>query len=608
MKTRAMFQKVLTILLSSALIVALTACKGVSQKEYDELKRKYDELVSKFDEVDKDVKVNDDVPPVSGLINNDDGGEVPPQGNDPAPLDIPKTPVSDFEYEYDATLEGVIITRHIGKSLKVYVPDAIEDYPVKAVRGIDSSVFGAGVAYVHIPDGVTEIGYYAFNGCTGLTSINIPDSVTEIGSYAFDGCTGLASIHIPDGVTGIGYCVFNGCMGLTSMNIPDGVTYIGDFAFNGCTGLTSINIPDGVTYIGYCAFNGCTGLTSMDIPDSVMEIGSYAFDGCTGLTSINIPDGVTYIGYCVFNGCMGLTSMNFPDGVTYIGDYAFNGCTGLTSINIPDGVTYISYCAFGGCVGLTRINIPDSVTYIGDYAFNGCTGLTRLYIPDGVAYIGNYAFSGCINLASVTIPAGVRGFNTSIFANCGDININRLDVLKDSFSSAVVGNTILFGGTYWKVIDIQDDKALVVAEGITDIYPYNDDYINITWENCTLRAYLNGEFYNDTFTDGEKALIVETTVFNNDSPYGTIGGHDTVDKVFLLSIDEVNYYFAEDYDRFAYDSDGMASWWWLRSPGADNGNAAYVGSSGDIDIDGIVVYYYVGVRPAFWLNLQPTIL
>ena len=50
-----------------------------------------------------------------------------------------------------------------------------------------------------IPDGVTEIGWCAFAGCTSLTSIAIPDSVTRIGLGAFRGCTGLTSITIPRG-------------------------------------------------------------------------------------------------------------------------------------------------------------------------------------------------------------------------------------------------------------------------------------------------------------------------------------------------------------------------------------------------------------------------
>jgi len=135
-----------------------------------------------------------------------------------------------------------------------------------------------------IPHGVTNIGYWAFNGCTGLTSITIPNSVTTIGLSAFCNCTGL-----------------------TSIDIPSGVTSIDNYAFCNCSGLTSITIPDSVTKIDYNAFQYCTGLTSITIPDSVTKISNSAFMNCTGLTSITIPDSVTRIGYNAFGGCPKLT-------------------------------------------------------------------------------------------------------------------------------------------------------------------------------------------------------------------------------------------------------------------------------------------------------------
>ena len=67
---------------------------------------------------------------------------------------------------------------------------------------------------MNIPDSVTTIGFYAFSGCTSLTSVNIPDSVTTIGFYAFEGCTSLTSVNIPDSVTTIGIHAFSGCSNL----------------------------------------------------------------------------------------------------------------------------------------------------------------------------------------------------------------------------------------------------------------------------------------------------------------------------------------------------------------------------------------------------------
>ena len=195
-----------------------------------------------------------------------------------------------------------------------------------------------GLTSITIPNSVTTIVGGAFSGCTGLTSISvekgttyydsrdncnaiiqtknnklivgckttvIPNSVTNIGYRAFDGCTGLTSITIPNSVTSIGIGAFDGCTGLTSIAIPNGVTDIEDRAFGGCTGLTSITIPNSVTNIGYRAFGGCTGLTSITIPNSVTSIGMGAFDGCTSLTSVVIPKG-TVIGSGAFEGCPNL--------------------------------------------------------------------------------------------------------------------------------------------------------------------------------------------------------------------------------------------------------------------------------------------------------------
>ena len=95
-----------------------------------------------------------------------------------------------------------------------------------------------------------KLGYYAFYGCSGLTSLTIPSCVTEIGKSAFRGCSGLTSLTIPSSVTEIGESAFEGCSGLISLTIPSGVTSIGGEAFYGCSGLTSLTIPSRVTSIG----------------------------------------------------------------------------------------------------------------------------------------------------------------------------------------------------------------------------------------------------------------------------------------------------------------------------------------------------------------------
>jgi len=113
------------------------------------------------------------------------------------------------------------------------------------------------VTYQGTTYSVTNIGYEAFRGCTGLTSVKIPSSVTSIGDYAFRGCTGKLLIHCNIGnATSSTLGWFYGAK-FKEVVIGEEVTSIGYFAFYGCTNLTSINIPNSVTSISSYAFQGC---------------------------------------------------------------------------------------------------------------------------------------------------------------------------------------------------------------------------------------------------------------------------------------------------------------------------------------------------------------
>ena len=293
----------------------------------------------------------------------------------------------------------------------------------------------------NIPDSVTSIGEYAFDGCTSLANITIPDGMTEIGKYAFDGCKSLTSITIPDGVTSIGESAFEDCSSLTSVTIPNSVTSIGYRAFEYCTSLTNVAIPNSVTEIGSSAFSRCTSLKSITIPNSVTSIGESAFEDCSSLTNITIPNSVTEICGSAFEDCSSLTNITIPNSVTKIGWYAFKGCTSLTSITIPDSVTSIGESAFEDCSSLTNITIPDSVTGIGDSAFSGCTSLTSITIPDGVTEIDGSAFEDCTSLTSITIPNGVTSIGSWAFSGCSSLTAIDVEVGNNNYTSV---NGVLF--------------------------------------------------------------------------------------------------------------------------------------------------------------------
>ena len=183
---------------------------------------------------------------------------------------------------------------------------------------------------------------------------------------------------------------------------------------------------------------------------------------------------------------------------------------------------------------------------------------------------------------------------------------------------------VSFSGIDWRVLSIENNKALLITEKVIEERPYHYQYEDITWEKCTLRHYLNNAFYNKLGT--EKSAIAETRNSNPDNLwYGIPGGNMTMDKVFLLSLDEVCRYFGDstanlrkkgsrgsDYyisdknnsARIAHYRSEGAVWWWLRSPGTNSYYAADVYDDGNVTLIGYsVLDDYGGVRPALWLNL-----
>ena len=179
-----------------------------------------------------------------------------------------------------------------------------------------------------------------------------------------------------------------------------------------------------------------------------------------------------------------------------------------------------------------------------------------------------------------------------------------------------------FGAHSWRVLDVQGDRALLVTEDIIEKRPYNDEDTDSTWAACTLRGYLNGNFFYGEFSAQEQAMILETTHANMDNQrYKTSGGNPNRDRVFLLSIEEVVKYFGDSgqlqnknpESDFLIDDqyndervailDGGAYWWWLRSPGRDPHRAVDVSDDGRAYLNGYPVGREGGVRPALWLNL-----
>ena len=169
----------------------------------------------------------------------------------------------------------------------------------------------------------------------------------------------------------------------------------------------------------------------------------------------------------------------------------------------------------------------------------------------------------------------------------------------------------------WLVLEVKDGKALVISRYALDCKPYNTSFTDITWENCTLRKWLNNDFVNSAFSEEEKAMILAVTVpADKNLEYNTEPGNATQDRVFLLSITEANKYFrsysARQCEPTQYavangayvNSDNDNCWWWLRSPGGYQTFAANVLSDGGVNCYGRDVNVVNGaVRPTLWIDI-----
>ena len=181
----------------------------------------------------------------------------------------------------------------------------------------------------------------------------------------------------------------------------------------------------------------------------------------------------------------------------------------------------------------------------------------------------------------------------------------------------------------WRVLEVSNDKALLITKDAIDCKRYNNGLEDITWEECSLRHWLNNEFINQAFSKEEQNKIILTNLSNpNNARFGAWGGNNTQDKIFLLSIDEAEKYFKyedrvckvtsyakqqgawiyemkNDEEEYAGEKDYVGNcYWWLRSPGNCQISAAYVGDDGGVLDDGDSVKNHLNaVRPALFINL-----
>ena len=243
----------------------------------------------------------------------------------------------------------------------------------------------------------------------------------------------------------------------------------------------------------------------------------------------------------------------------------------------------------------------------------------------------------CVKILSI-IAAIVCVCNVFLLVRQEVVKQQKISEKTEFLKSVEVGDTVTFG-TYeqddnisngkedieWLVLAKEENKIFVISDKALDCKLYDTSYTSVTWETCSLRAWLNNDFFNTAFDAAEKKMIMNTKVSADKNPeYDTDPGNETTDKLFLLSISEVTEYFDDDESRKcvptayakargAYTSNRNKTvsgeetcWWWLRSPGDIQSTVAFINYDGSVYKFGSSAYrnYDDAVRPAMWITID----
>jgi len=270
--------------------------------------------------------------------------------------------IDDFQYTIS---DGqVTITGYTGSAAEVEIPGTIEGYPVTAIGG-DAFYKSSSLKAITIPESITSITGNAFWNCKSLTAVHISDLAAwcriYIGGtdanplfYAHNLYLNgelVTDLIIPDDITEIQAFAFNGCSSLQSITIHKGITYIGYSAFWGCDQLTGIWVAQGNPYYS-CDANGVL----FDKKKTVLIQAPAELSG-----SYTIPDSVKKVESTAFSGCGNLISLTIPDSVTDIDDFAFAQCSNLTTVEMSQEVCEIKTSLFQGCESLTAITLGSYI-------------------------------------------------------------------------------------------------------------------------------------------------------------------------------------------------------------------------------------------------------
>lgn len=332
------------------------------------------------------------------------------------------------------------------------VPYNGDDYTVTSIW--DSSFKESEITSVVIPNTVTYIGRYCFQGCKNLEEVVVPGSVTTIAVCAF-AYSGLTTLKLEYGAEPLSigeelcsesnltevfidrdninrtdasnaYSLFH--HGITRATFGNHVTKIPNLIFRDGNP-QQITIQGTVTEIGDRAFFNATLPDGFTFPfNNIQKIGDEAFGNCQNMPNTINLTAIKEIGKSAFENS-GVKAVTLGSDLTSIGSNAFKQST-ITTVNIPSKVTHIMGSTFQGCTSLTEVTLSEGLQEIGSYAFQH-SAVTSLTIPGTVTNIGWCAMEAMENLTKLTFAYGAEKLSMDWSVFNGTNNITELVVDRD---------------------------------------------------------------------------------------------------------------------------------------------------------------------------------
>ena len=401
----------------------------------------------------------------------------------------------------------------------------------------------------------------------------------------------------------------------------------------------------------------CGADVANEIAESCDNVEGFNFDSISSLTGMANEQMYAQNGLVVENGVLtGYTgkkrTITIYGSIEEIYDGAFENNQIITCVEIEEGIKSIGRKAFASCPSLVEISIPASCKFIYEDTFkntsvenliltsynetllklflsaNAKSFFDRVKISDYMKKDDNKVtiYVGLIEKAVIKLIKEEEERKAEEKRKEQLLREKKLEEERRLQCSKFDVGTQHFFGRYehgnglqnleWIVLERKDDKALLVSKYIIDGKKFHEERRPITWEGCTLRRWLNNDFYNEVFSSAEKSKILTTETKNAPNPvYNISSGIDTHDKVFLLSYDDVKKYFKSNAEtkcqvtlfaknKGAYCDGAYFGYWWLRTTGQSLQDATYIFYSGGIsdmgyDVTGLIF----GVRPAMWISL-----